>query len=175
MRDVQLRPLTGVDDVHVVQRVLDHAPDYAYRVTGKAPVSSGAAELFAALPPGIGYDAKHVYGIVVDGLVVGCVDLIRGWPAPTTAHIGLLVLEETHAGRGVGRAAYQAIEDLVRQWPEIDHLRAAVVATNDIVLPFWRAMGLTETGESKPYVHGQVISRALVLAKRLRTTKRSGM
>lgn len=165
---MQLLPLTGTpEDVKAAQYVLGRAPGYAHRVTGEPPAPTGGEELFSALPPGVGRDAKHVYGVALDAKVVGCVELIRRWPDAETALVGLLVLDEEHAGQGLGRAAYEATENVVRQWPEIRRLRAAVVATNDVVLPFWRAMGLVETGEVKPYQRGHFTSRAIILAKSL--------
>ncbi len=106
-----------------------------------------------------------MYAIVVADEVVGCVDLIRGWPRAADAHVGLLLLDEEHAGRGLGRAAYAAVEAEVRRWPEIRRVRAAVVATNASVLPYWRRMGLSETGETRPYRDGDLSSYSIILAK----------
>lgn len=171
MARVLLNPLAGTpEDVRAIQHVLDRAPGYAYRVTGEPPTPTEGDELLSALPPNVGPGAKHVYGVVAGGRMIGCLDVIRVWPDRGSAHIGLLVLADDHAGQGLGRATFRAVEDLVQQWPEIDRLRAAVVATNDVVLPFWRAMGLVETGETKPYQRGSVNSHAIVLTKRLQAT-----
>ncbi len=165
---IELRPLVGeVHELAALQRVLEGAPGYAHRVTGHPPGPAEAQSLCTALPPGVDYDRKTVYGVVVADEIVGCVDLIRGWPTAATAHIGLLLLEEEHMGRGLGRAAYGAVEAVVRRWPEIRRIRAAVVATNSAVLPFWRRMGLSETGEIKPYQYDKLTSQAIILAKEL--------
>jgi hypothetical protein len=55
------------------------------------------------LPPGVDYDRKYVYGIVIETAagtevergteaseLIGCADLIRGWPSPSTVLIGLI-------------------------------------------------------------------------------------
>ncbi|WP_328291244.1 GNAT family N-acetyltransferase [Kineococcus sp. NBC_00420] len=168
MTNLRLAPLAGTaDDVRVVQHILNQAPDYALRVTGQAPGPDDAAEMFLALPPGVDRAAKYVYGLFVEDEPVGVLDVIRGWPDPATAHIGLLLLEEARTGQGLGRAAYQGVEDLVRQWNEVHCVRAAVVATNDVVLPFWRSVGLTPTGETKPYQRGSITSYAIILTKAL--------
>lgn len=99
--------------------------------------------------------------------MVGCADLIRGWPIPSTALIGLLLLDEAHQGHGLGRSAYQAVEAKVRRWPEIDILRVSVVRSSAAVLPFWRRVGFIETGEVRPYVYDKLLSESIILAKPL--------
>ncbi|MGH3854441.1 MAG: hypothetical protein ACRDR6_13300 [Pseudonocardiaceae bacterium] len=46
-------------------------------------------------------------------------------------------------------------------------IRISVVRTEDIVLPFWRRMGFTETGEVQPYAHDDVVSESIILTKSL--------
>ncbi len=70
-------------------------------------------------------------------------------------------------GRGLGRAAYGAVEAVVRWWPDPRRIRAAVVATNSAVLPFCRRMGLSGTGEIKPYQYDKLTSQSIILAKEL--------
>jgi RimJ/RimL family protein N-acetyltransferase len=81
-------------------------------------------------PPEVGYADKLVWGITLEDVMVGCADVIRGWPSNETAYIGLLLLTESHHGTGLVRRAYEAIEAQARQWPQVRTLRLAVVATN---------------------------------------------
>lgn len=150
-----------------MQRVLENAPSYAQAVTGGPPGPAEAQSLFSALPPDVGYEDKFVWSIVRDGTTIGCADVIRGWPTSDTALIGLLLIDETHQGQGAGRLGYEAIEARVRQWPQIKVMRAAVVATNAGVLPFWHRMGFRQTGEVKPYRYDKVVSEVMILTKRL--------
>ncbi|MGH4010475.1 MAG: GNAT family N-acetyltransferase [Pseudonocardiaceae bacterium] len=152
-----------------LQRVLKGAPTYTELVTGHPPAGAEAQSLLTALPPGITCDSKYLYGFMTDvPELVGCADLIRGWPTDNTALIGLLLLDEAHQGHGVGEAAYHEVEGKVRQWPEIDALRVAVVRSDAAVLPFWRQVGFTETGEVRPYVYDTLVSESIILGKRLR-------
>ncbi|MGH3830591.1 MAG: GNAT family N-acetyltransferase [Pseudonocardiaceae bacterium] len=151
-----------------LQRALEGAPTYAERVSGHQPRADAAQSLLSALPPGMTYDSKYVYGFMIDGPeMIGCVDIIRGWPEPGTALIGLLLLREKDQGHGLGRSAYELVETKVRRWPEIDMIRIPVVRTNATVLPFWQRMGFTETGEVQPYVHDAVVSESIILTKSL--------
>lgn len=60
----------------------------------------------------------------------------------------------------------------MRHWPEIESLRVAVVRTNADVLPFWRRMGFTETGETKIYTYDKLVSESIILPKSLSTSAR---
>ncbi len=46
-------------------------------------------------------------------------------------------------------------------------MRIAIVATNDIVIPFWRKMGFVDTGIRARYLSGQIVSETIVMEKRL--------
>lgn len=172
---IALRLLDGAGaDMVELQRVLEGAPAYAQLVTGTPPGPADAQSTYTALPPGKSYDDKFVYGIFSGDGMVGCADLIRGYPDPQTATLGLLVIEEAHQGRGIGSAACRAIEDQVRSWGACTRLRIGVVRTNARVLPFWRALGFAPTGEVKPYRCGGVDSEAIILVKALDAPASSG-
>jgi GNAT superfamily N-acetyltransferase len=151
-----------------LQKVLENAPTYAERATGRPPADTEAQSLFNAVPAETTTDNKYVYGVMADGLdMVGCAEIIRGWPTSSTAQIGLLLLDETHQGRGLGRTTYHLVETKVRSWPEIDMLRISVARSNTDVLPFWRRMGFAETGEAQPSVPDPVVAEPIILAKPL--------
>ena len=161
---VTLRELDGgPEDLAALQRVLEGASGYKQRVTGHPVGPADAQSLFSALPPDLGYDAKHVLAVELDGDVIGVVDLLDGWPDPQTAHVGLLLLDEPHQQLGIGGQIWQQIEALLRSWPHVNTARAAVVETNVQVLPFWLRCGFRDTGERKPYTYDKVVSRSIVL------------
>jgi len=163
---MHLRPLT-VDDLPVLQQLLECDPGYAGRVTGTPPGPGDAADLLAGRPPGLRADQKVVLGAVDDGGLAAVVDVLRGWPDPATAHIGLL---QVHAGRrrqGVARRAHDLLLDLlldpVAGWPEVRTLRAAIVATNAAEAePFWAAVGYRPSGPPTPYRAGSVDTEVAV-------------
>lgn len=163
---VALRPLHGEpDEMLALQRVIEDAPRYADLTTGAPPGSADAQSLYTILPDGKTYDDKFVLGIHRDEAMVGCIDLIRGYPDPDTAHIGLLLIGEGQEGRGFGRAAYAGLEDLVRSWESCTRLRLGVVRSNDRALRFWSALGFVPTGEVKPYRYGSIVSEVVLYAK----------
>lgn len=164
----ELRPLSGTSrDLLEVQRVLESAPDYANAIQG-APFSAlEAARTFEELPPGVDPSAKTVFGIYLDDELAGVVDLVDGFPVPTTAMLGLLLIAGTHHRRGLGTRAARAVEGLVSSWGTCDRIRVGVVRTNAPALAFWEAVGYSATGELRPYEEGAVRSEVVVMEKRI--------
>lgn len=166
---LDLRLLTGQPcELGGLQKVLEGTPGYAEQVTGHPPETEAAQNLLRAVPPGVIKDSKYVYGFVIDGPeMIGCADIIRGWPESSTAVISLLLLGEAYQGYGLGRSSYDLVEAKVRRWPEIDMIRISVPRAAAAVLPFWHRMGFSETGELQPYVHGDIVSESVILTKPL--------
>lgn len=163
---VKVRELTGeAIEMADLQAVIEAAPTYAQRVTGYPPGSADAQSTAIALPEGKTHDDKFLYGIYRENELVGCADIIRGYPAPDTAFIGVLLISEAHQGQGVGATAYSLIEAKIKTWHRIQKIRLGVVRTNEEVLPFWQKMGFHLTGEVKPYQYGELQSETLILEK----------
>lgn len=152
-----------------VQAVIEAAPEYSLLTAGAEPQPCAAASIFEALPPGKRIEDKHVLTICLHEKPIGVVDLIRGFPSPGIATLGLLLLADRHQGKGLGESAYKLVEQLVRTWPEVRIVRIGVVETNAKVLPYWQRMGFRITGETKPYAAGSVASRVVVLERSLQS------
>jgi len=157
----------GGAELRELQRVLEEAPDYAQRVTGLPPQNADAQSLLAALPEGKTHADKFVFAIYRNREMIGCADLIRGYPHPATAMLGLLLLSERRQRRGMGRRAYCLLEGIVRSWGSCERVRIGVVRSNEQVTPFWTQLGFAPTGEVRPYRHGCVASEVLVFEKPL--------
>ena len=157
----------GAEELAELQRVLEGAPSYSHIATGAPPEPGRALDLYTMLPDGKDRSDKFVFGIHVAGGMVGCVDIIRGFPDQATAFIGLLLISETAQGRGVGRAGYRAAENIVRGWDGCRHVRLGVLRNNDGAQAFWRRLGFAETGEVRPYQHGPVSTDILIMTKTL--------
>lgn len=162
---VVLEPI-GIANVALVDKVLDGLQQYSIRVDGVPKMTDGARHLLTAIPDGYDRDSKYVFAIMLGSEPIGVVDIIRDFPARSTAFIGLLAIVESHQRRGLGCATVQAIERFARRKLVASKLRLAVVATNP-VLGFWHKMGFHETGEVRPYSGERVISTAQLLEKAL--------
>lgn len=126
--------------------------------------------MYSILPEGKSYEDKFVLGVYGDGVMVGCIDLIRGFPDSITAFVGLLLIAEPFQGRGIGVRAYHLVENYIRAWGTCTKVRIGVVGTNEAVLPFWKKLGFMPTGEVKPYRYGSVMSKVVILVKSLDDT-----
>lgn len=168
MTHLQVRPLKASPaNEAAVQALHERSADYVERITGQAPPPDAGQHFFAALPPGRRPEHKHTLGVFDGDALIGCIDLVRGWPDEATAVIGLLLLEPAARGRGVGRLAFEAIEAQARAWPEIAQLRLVVVESNAVARPFWEHLGFRANGQTRPHAVGTVRSTAIVFIKAL--------
>ena len=166
--DLQLRRLAGSPrDAALLQRVVEAAPRFAHLLSGAAPGPHEGEEILSLLPEGKTQGDKFVFAIELDGVCIGCVDLIRDYPDPQTAHIGLLLLAQAYEGAGLGRASLARIEAFVSGWPECSRLRVGIVERNARALDFWARQGFVPTGETQPYGVDLVSSQVLIYTKPL--------
>lgn len=150
-----------------VQNVLQAAPHYAQLITGAPPSATEASDTFATLPPGKTYDDKAVLGVFFDEHMIGCIDLVLGYPDASCAFVGLLVIDERCQRRGLGSAAYRRLEQWIRGRSACDRVRLAVVRGNDPAIAFWTSVGFAPTGETTPYCQGRVLSELVLFEKSL--------
>lgn len=168
MIQISLRRIeSGPDQVAALQRVFEEAPKYSLFVAGQPPDGSEAVSTFSALPPGMGFGDKFVYGIYLKEQLIGCIDLIRGYPDRKTAMLGLLLLSEKLQNQGFGRQVYGLIENKIRNWVGVETIRIGIVRTNETVIPFWMKMGFADTGIRKPFHCVTLESETLVYEKKL--------
>ena len=163
---IVLRLLSGeAREMRGLQRVLDDSPGHAERMTGAPPGAADAQSVFTVLPDGKGYDDKFVFGIEDGGAMVGCIDVIRGYPDDGTAHVGLLLIAEAHRNRGLGSAACAARERIVSGWPGCATVRLGVLRDNRRAHAFWTRLGFVASGEAKPYRCGPVRTETVLYVK----------
>jgi RimJ/RimL family protein N-acetyltransferase len=164
----RLSLLTGRPaEMAALQCVLEAAPAYFEAVTGRPPGGAEAQSAFTALPAEKDYDDKFVWGLYSGNAMIGCADVIRGYPVRESAIIGLLLLAEDWQRRGLGRAFAALVEQKIAAWPEIGRLRIGVVASNASALGFWHKLGYRETGEVKPGPGSGFVADIVVLEKPL--------
>ena len=164
---LELRLLTGdPEEIRALQRVLEAAPRYFEITTGGPPGPAEAHTTFIGLPPGKSFEEKFLYGVHRDGRMIGCVDVIRGYPVREKAVIGLALIEESMQRQGIGRKTISLTEREIANWPEITTLRIGVLRGNADAMAFWRRMGFVETGEIKS-VGPSFVSDVVILERPL--------
>jgi ribosomal protein S18 acetylase RimI-like enzyme len=149
----------------LVQTLLDAAPTYYLLIDG-VPNAGSAKAVFEELPPGRTHADKHVLLIEEDGVPAGVIDLVIGYPKDNIAYIGLLVVDESHQGRGLGRASFQILENYIRNF-DVDSIQLGVNDTNHPGMSFWTKLGFQKNGRSRPHQGKQVASTVFVMEKPL--------
>lgn len=132
-----------------LQELFDVTPDYFLAITGKLAAPNEAENEFAELPPDVNRADQFIFGFYLDGRLIGCAGLLRGFRAANKAMLGLLLIGEKYQGLGHGSRAYTELEKIMASWPGIDTVRIGVVETNHAAFAFWRKMGFTETREKR--------------------------
>ncbi|OBS08692.1 GNAT family N-acetyltransferase [Acidihalobacter prosperus] len=131
------------DDIDALQMLLEQAPGYSLTIQNRLPAPGDAEQALLDLPPGKTMDDKHFYAYLLHDNVIGCADLLRGYPEPDIAYIGLLLFAESHQGCGYGTLALENLRAQARHW-NCGTLRIAVVEKNTQALKFWRRAGFAE-------------------------------
>lgn len=127
----------------MLEEIVLAAPTYYRLIEHRLPAAHDAEELLLACPPGMQADDKFVLAIVQDDESLGCIDLIRGYPVPETAFLGLLLLKEGAQGQGIGTRMVAEIMALAASW-HCTRLRLAVIETNAPAMGFWRKHGFSQ-------------------------------
>jgi len=150
-------------DAAALFSLLQQALGFSLVVHGRLPNLEDATEAISEVPPGKDMKDKFFGGYWQNGVLVGCMDLIRGYPEPDIAYLGLLVFSEARQGQGLGVLALAHIANLSRSWG-CTALRLAVVDRNARALAFWQREGFRELYR-KPGTqyagHAIVMERAL--------------
>jgi ribosomal protein S18 acetylase RimI-like enzyme len=164
---VALREVTGdPEEVAALQRILESDEDFSLRVTGHPPGPADAQSTLMFVPEGKSPDDKAVFGVWVEDELVGILDLLLRYPDDETVYLGLLQIDRSRQGQGIGAAAVRALErELLPGWPWARRLRLSVVRTNDQVLGFWRRLGFAETGEVRPWRYDKLESESILMDK----------
>ncbi len=145
----------GPGDVPAVQELFLDDGGYCLRVHGHPPRPDQAERLFAALPPGKTAADKYVLGLREHDVLIAVLDLVRGYPKPEVAYVGLLQVAVRARGQGMGRCLHEHAVALATAWPEVERLRLSVVDANlSHASRFWEGLGYTPTGEQRPWHRG---------------------
>ncbi|HEV2979276.1 MAG TPA: hypothetical protein VG425_16995 [Casimicrobiaceae bacterium] len=89
-----LRLLTGrLAEMAALRGVLEAAPSYYRTVSGQPPGTAQAQSTCTALPPDKTHADKFVWGLYAGESMIGCANVIRGYPAATGFVAAMRVME----------------------------------------------------------------------------------
>jgi GNAT superfamily N-acetyltransferase len=172
------RPLFGAGDLDAfeilerdledVQALFEACPGYFTMAMGEPAGPRAAREVFEGRPPmDMPYARKWPIGLRDRaGRLLVMADLVEDLLADGVWHIGLFVLPEDVHGKGIGRAAYGALEAWMRErgarW-----LRLGVIEGNVRAERFWQACGYVEVRKRASVAMGRRSNTVRVMVKPL--------
>ncbi|GIW24846.1 GNAT family N-acetyltransferase [Meiothermus sp.] len=137
-------PVT-VDSAPVVHSLYLSCPTYIALIGGDTPTLNDIQRELETLR----HDTRRQALLLQqDGQVVGFLDYKVAYPDLHSATISLLLIEESLQGRGLGKAAVERLEALLRG--RMDRLYAVVYGNNDQAKRFWERVGFEHLRDSGP-------------------------
>ncbi len=140
-----VRPL-GEDDIPLIQNLGVRCADYSYLVMGRPPDPADARALLENVPPEKTRQDNLVLGVFEKQAesLVGVLEAIRDYPEPDTWYIGVLLLDPTARGGGLGDRLHRAFAGWsLRQG--VQRLKLSVLDENVAARRFWERLGYTVT------------------------------
>ncbi len=151
--------LTDADEP-VVQDLLERSADAVVQMHHRPPRSDDARSLFQALAPGCTLDDKGIVGFFDGAMLIGVLEVVRGYPEPRTWYVGLLLLDPAARGRGLGERIMRALDAAVLAAGG-NRLELLVQDTNPGGLRFWTRLGFTPVVPPRGGDGQQVLGRDL--------------
>ncbi|MCF8485478.1 MAG: GNAT family N-acetyltransferase [Rhodobacteraceae bacterium] len=144
-----IRPLTASADRAAVVGLVGRAADYILLETGLPPDDQTVEDIFAEAPPGIGPEGLLTLGLFRGETLDGLATMAFGWPEPTDAYLGLMLLAPNCRGMGIGPLLLDACmaEGRARG---ATRLLLAVLDENPRARRFWHSMGFTHLLTAAP-------------------------
>lgn len=143
----------------LVAQFYREAPDYWLLAEGRCDPQAKASDFFTDAPPNCDPSRSDRLGLFLNQRLSGAAELSYGFPEPSDAYLGLMLLGPWAQGAGHGRAFLAHVETLARK-RHAPRLYLAVLDVNPRGRAFWEREGFTGTGLSrKDAITGHTIER----------------
>jgi len=146
----ETRPITKANCEQVMD-VYNSNQDFFMLTEGKPPTLSGCLANIDAMPPGFDPQNKHCIGFWENKKCTAILDFLVGYPNQDSLYIGLLLVDSSLHGKGVGGRIIKSLLDTAK-CHGLKTARVAVCMANTKGATFWSKLGFTKTGESKATV-----------------------
>ncbi|RDI96117.1 GNAT family N-acetyltransferase [Meiothermus sp. QL-1] len=141
---LEFLPVTS-DLAPVVHNLYLSCPTYIALIGGETPSLNDIQRELETLR----HDTRRQAVLLRQGeRVVGFLDYKVAHPDRHSATISLLLIEESLQGRGLGKAAVEQLEALLKN--RMERLYAVVYGQNEQAKRFWERMGFTHLRDSGP-------------------------
>lgn len=129
----------------LVAQFYREAPDYWLMAEGRCNPEAQAQDFFTDAPPNCDPAASDRLGLFLNHRLSGVAEVSYGFPEPSAAYIGLMLLGPWAQGAGQGRAFLRHAETLARA-RHAHRLYLAVLDANPRGRSFWEREGFRPTG-----------------------------
>ncbi|AXI02778.1 GNAT family N-acetyltransferase [Aquirhabdus parva] len=142
---LSLRQLSASNpqDIDALLLLFEQASDYFHIIEDRPPEYNDAYLTLTELPLLKGIEDKRCMGFYLDHLLVGCIDMIRGYPETHIAYLGLILFSENYQRQGLGKKGVEYATQMSKSWG-CTMLRLAVIETNQLAFSFWQRQGFKE-------------------------------
>lgn len=141
--------LLSDDDETELQALCERCSDFSELIEGQPPKKDAAHNILFDLPPDKTMKDKFVLGIYKEtDVLIAVIDMVKDYKTSGEWMIGLLMIDPSERGNGLGRK----LHDFIRAWVLEKHgkvLRIGVVEPNHRGYKFWREMGYIEADRVK--------------------------
>jgi GNAT superfamily N-acetyltransferase len=143
----------------LVAQFYREAPDYWLLAEGRCDPEAQAQDFFTDAPPNCDPAHSDRLGLFLNHRLSGVAELSYGFPEPSDAYLGLMVLGPWAQGSGNGKAFLAHVETLARK-RHAPRLYLAVLDANPRGRAFWEREGFRGTGLTrKDAITGHLIER----------------
>ena len=154
----------GADAAPELQRLLERCSEFWELIEGVPPPADTAVKELTSTAPGKTADDTFTFGVFEDDRLIAFAQLARDYPKPSEWWIGLLVVDPSQRGRGLGAEIHrQLVEWIASQGGTT--LWLGVQTQNEGAQRFWPRLGYVER-ERQPYVAGSGLPSTLILMSR---------
>jgi GNAT superfamily N-acetyltransferase len=157
-----LKALAGErEEMNALQKILESAEDYYNALTGYPPGQAESTTFFMGLPDGVDYHQKYVFGIYKNQVMVGCIELLRGYPDPKCVALGSLVIDKKYQKKRLGRLAFRTLLETIQDWADIKELQTDMPLTLSAVFGVFEKLGFRPTGKTTLYEYSYLTSESV--------------
>ncbi len=147
-KEYKIRRLSG-ENVIEVQSLCERCSDFSELTEGRPPEACAGNDILFDLPLGKELKDKYVFGVFNEkDVLIAVIDLVKDYKVIGEWIIGLLMIDPSERGNGLGRK----IHELIMNWVSKEKgrkLRIGVVEENYRGYQFWREMGYFEIDRVK--------------------------
>ncbi len=140
--------LLSVDDEIEIQGLYERCSDFSELVESRTPEKDAGRSVLFDLPPGKELKDKYVFGVYKEDVLISVIDIVKDYKIDGEWIIGLLMIDPSERGNGLGRK----LHDIIKAWVSEEQgrlLRIGVVEENHRGHKFWLEMGYVEVDRVK--------------------------